>query len=485
MPTLGVYGDPEHSIDLEAIVRQGYNPLPLFKKIITEAQAAKQHSTYLSKVLRNDEPVDPLRHRPGVEIYFREKGDVSKIQPILDDLKKEGIKFYTVVVDGRRSPNALAGQIPPAVGVRFQLVPEFEQALGDFNWSKLTEPQIAAEVDKRAIQMADFAATVAKKVPGVSNAGQYWYDTEVLFNHQYQERLNEIENSSRTPSGNVTSAGEKTWGGKSIREGVKGAISGPPKTTGSSGAVPTGNAGTPAVDRINMSHKDVTKRTPELTEAALKVQAGLMSREQYNDIVNKYKPVLPYTSAPKPATIEEMTAALSEDKRPRLLAPRNLEEGHKVGVRLDIPSYSNSGTWVPTVHEQKAGFQAGPTIGYDNHSHVMNAEFGVQPKAAINYATGKTAKNTFATIKGDWHKTTPDEALANVQKHLDNPEWTQVGMDPERHSYFYDRKTGLPVTHADEAIQVGPLVLARNAKNLSKPSDFAYKQGGLVSLKGR
>ena len=486
MPTLGIYGAPEHSIDLEATVRDGFNPTPLLKRIVEEAQAAKQHSTFLSRVLRPNEDFDPLRHRPGVEIYFKDKDDVAKLQPMLDKLKGKGIEFYTVVVDGRRSAKAMAGEIPPAVGVRFQLVPEFEQAFGIHDWSKMTDAQIADEVMKRSDSMNKLAATVAKDIPGVSSAAQYWYDTEVLFDHQYQERLNEINKTSGPSQANNRQTGQGAWRGKSIREGINGSISEPPtQSEQQSTAVPSGNASTPAVDRVNMSHKDVTKRVPELTEAALKVQSGLMSRAEYNDIVNKYKPVLPYASAPKPASIEEMTAALSEDKRPRLLAPRDLKEGHKVGVRLDIPSYSNSGTWIPTIHEQKAGFQAGPTIGYDNHSHVMNAEFGVQPKAAINYATGKTPKNTFATIKGDWHKTTPDEAFANVQKHLDNPEWTQVGMDPERHSFFYDRKTGLPVTHADEAVQVGPLVLARNAKNLSKPGDFAYKQGGLVSLKGR
>jgi hypothetical protein len=498
MPTLGIYGAPEHSIDLEAIVRQGYNPLPLLKEIITEAQTAKQHSTFLSKVLRNDEPVDPLRHRPGVEIYFREKGDVSKIQPILDDLKKEGIQFYTVVVDGRRSPNALAGQIPPAVGVRFQLVPEFEQAFDIHDWSKLTDAQIAAEVDKRAIQMADLAATVAKKVPGVSNAGQYWYDTEVLFDHQYQERLNEIENSSRTPGGNATSAGEKTWGGKSIREGVKGAISGPPETTGSTGAVPSGDASTPAVDRINMSHKDVTKRVPELTEAALKVQAGLMSRAEYNDIVTKYKPIEAYKTVPVPPSPKQIISALTKTNAEKPGSPNKseyfgvpskvLKEGDRVGIRLDIPSYEKTNTWVVTVHGPQTGKNvyagAGPRIGYEPVARATNVEFQVQPTGALKIATGKP-KSTLATMEGSWKSTTPEEAQKLAKEYLNHKDWTQVGMDPQRHSYFYDRRSGKPLTHADEIIQVGPLVLARNARNLSKPGDFAYKHGGLVSLKGR
>ena len=37
-------------------------------------------------------------------------------------------------------------------------------------------------------------------------------------------------------------------------------------------------------------------------------------------------------------------------------------------------------------------------------------------------------------------------------------------MNPYRHSFFYDKATGQPLASADEVIQIGPLVLARNAK---------------------
>ena len=51
--------------------------------------------------------------------------------------------------------------------------------------------------------------------------------------------------------------------------------------------------------------------------------------------------------------------------------------------------------------------------------------------------------------------------------------WTQVGMNPYRGSYFYDKATGTPVTRADEVIQVGPLVLA---KNVTKPKMSELKK---------
>jgi organic radical activating enzyme len=43
---------------------------------------------------------------------------------------------------------------------------------------------------------------------------------------------------------------------------------------------------------------------------------------------------------------------------------------------------------------------------------------------------------------------------------LKDPRYTQIGMDPRRHSQFYDKSTGLPVFKAEEKLQSGPLILA-------------------------
>jgi hypothetical protein len=68
-------------------------------------------------------------------------------------------------------------------------------------------------------------------------------------------------------------------------------------------------------------------------------------------------------------------------------------------------------------------------------------------------------------------------AIARAQEYLDHPEWAQVGMDPERHGYFYDRRSMKPITAAEEAIQIGPLVLARKPQYGNK-KDFKYAEGG-------
>jgi len=233
----------------------------------------------------------------------------------------------------------------------------------------------------------------------------------------------------------------------------------------------------PMVDRINMHFKDVTKRVPELQEGAQKIQGDEMTRAEYEKLVKKYKPVKPYEFVPKPASRDDAINALTADKRDLYGTPSGmLRAGDPVGLRLDIPAYSDHGVWVPAVHRQAAGFGAGDRVGYESVAGVTNPTFGMSEKAALSIAAGKP-KGTIATIKGNWNPMDEATAVARAQEYLDNPDWAQVGMDPERHGYFYDRRSMKPIVGAEEAIQIGPLVLAKKPQYGNK-KDFKYAEGG-------
>lgn len=238
----------------------------------------------------------------------------------------------------------------------------------------------------------------------------------------------------------------------------------------------------PAVNRINMHFKDVTERIPELKKSAQNIMAGTGSREAHEALVNTHKPVLPFEFVPTPATPEEAINALHTNKKELYGVPsKTLPAGHPVGLRLDIPAYTNHGVWVPTVHEQASGFGAGKTIGHESVASVLNPAFGMSDKAALSIASGKP-KGTIATIKGSWNPIEEQEAVAKAQEYLNHPEWRQVGMDPERHSYFYDRATMEPIIGAEEALQIGPLVLAKKP-TYGKKEDFKFKSGGKIKKK--
>jgi len=219
-----------------------------------------------------------------------------------------------------------------------------------------------------------------------------------------------------------------------------------------------------------------------------------MSADEYARLVQRYKPVTPYESVPAPASREEILAALSKTSREAEGLPRKetyfgkpsstLKEGDPVGLRLDIPSYNQANTWVVTAHgprKSPVSGGAGTRIGYEPVAMATDVDFSVSPKAALGIAKG-AEKNTIATMEGKWKPTSSDEAFTLAKQYLKNPEWKQVGMDPERHSFFYDRETMKPVIKAEEVIQIGPLVLAKNPK-FGKLEDFKYASGGLAHMK--
>lgn len=227
------------------------------------------------------------------------------------------------------------------------------------------------------------------------------------------------------------------------------------------------------VDRLAMGFKDVTQRTPILQEAAQALDRGELTAEQYAALVNQYKPVTPYASVPQPASPEEALNALTKPKQAMYGKTAEIPAGAKADLRLDIPAYANHGVWVNSVHQADK-----PTV-YGATSAAKNVTMKAPANKALAVAKGGP-KAPFATMSGEWNPMTTEEAFAKAQEYIDHPEWSQIGFDPERHGYFYDRETMEPVTHADEVIQVGPLVLARGAKHIPPEEGHKYAAGGMV-----
>jgi hypothetical protein len=230
----------------------------------------------------------------------------------------------------------------------------------------------------------------------------------------------------------------------------------------------------PATKRLEMNFKDVAKPVPELTEGAQKLKAGQLSREEYEALVNKHKPVTPYNFVPQPATAEDATRALNSAKREKFGKTKDIPAGTPSGLRLDIPAYKDHGVWVNSVHPDDM-----PTA-YSNVSSVTNAEMIMPEDKALSVATREANKSPFAVIKGGWNPISEEDAVARAQEYLNHPDWVQVGIDPERHGYYYNRATMEPIVRAEEVIQIGPLVLAKKPVTAPKES-FKYARGGVVN----
>ncbi len=238
----------------------------------------------------------------------------------------------------------------------------------------------------------------------------------------------------------------------------------------------------PAVSRLDMNFKDVTKRMPELQQAAKLYEQGKITREQYYAIVDQLKPVTPYEFIPKPATVEEALAALTSDKVKDFGRTDVLTPGETILSRLDIPAYSKKGTWVTSQHRLKPPADEPKTIY--TPTMMLEGETKMLPgtKAARKVAKGEDDKSSFATIRGAYKPGSDEEAVERAIEALRSKDYAQIGYDPERRGFFYDRKTMEPIIGTEEGIiQIGPLVLGKKPIR-GNPEYFEYKEGGAVHM---
>lgn len=221
-----------------------------------------------------------------------------------------------------------------------------------------------------------------------------------------------------------------------------------------------------------------SRRNEKIEAAARALMEGDMKQKAYEKLVKKEKPVKPYDFIPRPATDEEALSALDVGKKPKWRGHESWPAGHRVGLRLDIPSYEHHGVWVNSIHDE-SGNKKFPT-SYGPVSSVRNAEFQGAPHKAVRVATGEQSKAPFAKIIGDLEHMTEEQAIKHFQKYFKHPDYRQVGYDPRRHGDFYDRETMEPITHAEHVVQIGPLVLAKKPKYGKRE---IYAKGGSAKPK--
>ena len=227
---------------------------------------------------------------------------------------------------------------------------------------------------------------------------------------------------------------------------------------------------------------DVSERITEMEEAAQKVKAGELDVEEFRKIADQYKPVKVWEDVPEMATFEDMFFALDARKRnsPFVGYNSDIPEGTRMTSRLDIPAYTGSDTWVVTL----LGKQEGDKSMYAPAVRLKNVDLNQPVKnqqKALRVASG-AGKGPFAVMEGDYVESTAEDAYNLAKEAINSDEWIQVGYDPTRRGYFYDRKTMEPVLNAEEIVQVGALVLAKKAVK-GDPKDFTFKKGGLMSRK--
>ena len=229
----------------------------------------------------------------------------------------------------------------------------------------------------------------------------------------------------------------------------------------------------------NMRDSEISVRKDVIREAAADLKNGKITTEEYIAKVREFDQTGPIGQFFAAVSEDHMKEGLNVKQQEKIMAPLESSDGtpiQRVGLRLDIPAYLNSNAWIVSIHDGPDG----APVSYRPAARIRNVEFSTDPRLALQVASNAMNKATFARMVGEnveIEGNTVEEVGRNgeqlIEAVMDDPSWVQVGMNPFRHSYFYDRATMQPVVAAEEVIQVGGLVYAKNVEYAS-PTDERF-----------
>jgi len=231
------------------------------------------------------------------------------------------------------------------------------------------------------------------------------------------------------------------------------------------------------------------------------------ARTKYRSYVDKLLPIQEIGRILNVPTFEEIAMGVDKKVRKGLFVNDRKEKKNKhftyvpngaiVESRLDITAYQYYDIWAVTL-TSKTG-KAFNGSKYGRAARLTNVTFPITDsqklgaiKIAITGPYGGVPKNPYAVMKGGFVNTPVKDMEAMMEEAFNSPDWVEIGVNPFRDPEFYRKDTGERIKGADEIIQIGPVVMAKNVygsdrtKNnkptRSNPFKFAYTQDIFTAL---
>lgn len=207
--------------------------------------------------------------------------------------------------------------------------------------------------------------------------------------------------------------------------------------------------------------------SPDVRAQLEALQAGgTLDREALQAAINRDIPVrkVPEFSSQALPNFQTIRDSLSDPRKKANVGKLSeIPAGSEMTLRQDVPAMTDFGIGVVTG-------TSGDKTTYEPFIRVRNIKMvptkGMETQS-LKIGAG-AAKNPAIVAKGTKHESQTIPSDINT--------WTQVGFNPDRHSYFYDRADGVtPVVGGDEAVQIGNTVFVKNAQR-GYPTAFRFQR---------
>lgn len=207
--------------------------------------------------------------------------------------------------------------------------------------------------------------------------------------------------------------------------------------------------------------------SPDVRAQLEALQAGgTLDREALQAAINRDIPVrkVPEFSSQALPNFQTIRDSLSDPRKKANVGKLSeIPAGSEMTLRQDVPAMTDFGIGVVTG-------TSGDKTTYEPFIRVRNIKMvptkGMETQS-LKIGAG-AAKNPAIVAKGTKHESQTIPSDINT--------WTQVGFNPDRHSYFYDRADGVtPVVGGDEAVQIGNTVFVKNAQT-GDPTAFRFQR---------
>jgi hypothetical protein len=167
-------GEAERALNFEVVTQVDFDPADMTKALVEAGRKYDQDAVFVSKIV----PAGTPGSRPGVEIYFRDRQGADYAQQITSILRERGIDGFTFVTDARQMDRVdvqATGteDIGGLVGIRFQYIPEFDDAFDPARADK-----IFAEKSKEFRKVMNDM----ENIDGITYADVVHFDTTVFKN---------------------------------------------------------------------------------------------------------------------------------------------------------------------------------------------------------------------------------------------------------------------------------------------------------------